>query len=128
MREGQKRDFARGLRRSMTDAERKLWYHLRNRGLFGCKFRRQFPIGRYVVDCVCLDACLVIEVDGGQHAGSADDIRRDGFLHEQGFTVLRFWNNEVLIETDAVLAVVSESLGVVPSPQPSPASGRGGRS
>lgn len=96
MRQGHKRDFARGLRRDMTDAERRLWYHLRNRGLLGYKFRRQFPVGRYIVEFVCLEARLVVEVDGGQHADSPHDVLRDHRLHERGFIVLRFWNNDVL--------------------------------
>lgn len=125
MRQGQKRDFARDLRRTMTNAEHQLWYHLRGRRLLDTKFRRQFPIGRYIVDFVCLESRLIVEVDGGPHNGSLHDAIRDRFLHEQGFTVLRFWNNDVLADTDAVLAAICDALAVRPSPQPSPASGRG---
>lgn len=125
MRNGQKRDFARGLRGTMTDAEHRLWYHLRGRRLLDAKFRRQFPIGHYIVDFVCLASRLIVEVDGGHHNGSQHDATRDRFLYTQGFTVLRFWNNDVLADTDAVLAAICDALGVRPSPQPSAASGRG---
>ena len=125
MRNGQKRDFARHLRRTMTDAEYRLWYHLRGSRLLGARFRRQFPIGRYIVDFACLESRLIVEVDGGQHNGSLHDASRDRFLHDRGFTVVRFWNNDVLADTDAVLAAICDALAVRPSPQPSTASGRG---
>ena len=121
MREGQKREFARRLRNDMTDAERMLWRHLRNRELTGIKFRRQYPICRYVVDFVCLEAGLVIELDGGQHAASLADAPRTLTLEQQGYLVLRFWNNDVLTQTDAVLAVIFDAVSArLPSPQPSP--------
>ncbi|WP_303905497.1 endonuclease domain-containing protein [Thiohalomonas denitrificans] len=102
-----KTEFARQLRRNMTDAERRLWRHLRLRQLAGCKFRRQCPIGRYIVDFVCFEQTLVIELDGGQHAEqTAQDARRDAWLKMQGYQVLRFWNNEVLQETEVVLEVI----------------------
>lgn len=110
MREGQKRDFARRLRRDMTDAERILWRRLRSRELIGWKFRRQHPIGRYIVDFICLEAGLVVELDGGQHAESHADAVRTEFLEDAGYRVLRFWNNDVLTQTDAVLAVVLDAL------------------
>jgi very-short-patch-repair endonuclease len=110
MREGQKRDFARGLRSSMTDAERKVWYHVRDRRLLEAKFRRQFPIGRYVVDFICLDARLIVEIDGGPHNGSLRDATRDRFLRDQGFSVLRFWNNDVLTDIGSVLARICHAL------------------
>ena len=102
---------ARRLRNNPTDAERCLWRHLRRRQLDGFRFRRQLPIGQYVVDFVCLAARLVIEVDGGQHAEQhvADEVR-SAWLRQRGFRVLRFWNNEVLGETEAVLARVREAL------------------
>jgi very-short-patch-repair endonuclease len=78
--------------------------------LDGHKFRRQFPLGPYIVDFVCLEAKLVIEVDGGQHNESQSDRIRDNWLAKQGFRVLRFWNNEVLQNTDSVLAVVYDTL------------------
>jgi very-short-patch-repair endonuclease len=95
---------AKQLRKHMTDAERALWRHLRSRQLSGHKFRRQQPIGQYVVDFVCLEKRLVIELDGGQHAetdqASYDD-ERTAWLEQNGYRVLRFWNHEVLrsIET-----------------------------
>jgi very-short-patch-repair endonuclease len=94
---------ARALRRRPTDAEQKLWQRLRHDQL-GVRFRRQHPIGPYVVDFVCLPARLVIEVDGGQHADRVNrDTVRDAWLQEKGFVVLRFWNPQVLSELDAVV-------------------------
>ena len=119
MREGQKRAFARRLRVDMTDAERMLWRHLRNRELTGFKFRRQYPIGRYIVDFICLEAGLVVELDGGQHAYSPSDALRTRTLEQQGYLVLRFWNNEALMQTDAVLAAIFDAVSVR-CPHPSP--------
>jgi len=87
----------------MTEAERRLWRGLRMRQMAGFKFRRQVPLGPYIVDFVCLEARLVIEVDGGQHAGSEHDRVRDAWLEAQGFRMLRFWNSEVLGQTHDVL-------------------------
>ncbi|WP_407276470.1 endonuclease domain-containing protein [Halothiobacillus sp. DCM-1] len=100
---------ARKLRAQMTDAERAIWRHLRGEQL-GVKFRRQAPIGRYIVDFVCLSHKLVIEIDGGQHANNAEDRVRDAFLSTEGFKVLRFWNNEVLQQCDGVLETVRLAL------------------
>lgn len=98
------RERARALRAGMTDAEQRLWRELRGRRLAGLKFRRQKPLGRYIVDFVCLERGLVVELDGGQHAEQIDyDRLRDTWLHSQGLVVLRFWNHEVLQQTDAVL-------------------------
>jgi len=110
----------------MTDAERLLWRHLRNRELGGYKFRRQRPIGPYIVDFVCLEKKIVIEVDGGQHAGQVElDSKRSDYLKEKGYRVLRFWNNEVLQATESVLTVILSSLdGSAPSPLPSPQGAR----
>lgn len=95
---------ARRLRADLTDAERALWRRLRHRQLCGCRFRRQQPLGPYVVDFACLERRLVVEIDGSQHlVQAAADARRTEWLRAQGFTVLRFWNNEVLLEIDAVL-------------------------
>jgi very-short-patch-repair endonuclease len=103
--------LAKKLRKNMTDAERLLWRHLRNRELGGYKFRRQRPIGPYIVDFVCLEKKIVIEVDGGQHAGQAElDVKRSDYLKEKGCKILRFWNNEVLQETESVLNVILSSL------------------
>jgi very-short-patch-repair endonuclease len=94
---------ARKLRSNLTDAESILWRHLRFRQIDGYKFRRQRPIGHYIVDFVCLEKKLVIEVDGGQHNGEATyDARRDRWLRAQGYEVLRFWNDEVLTKIDGV--------------------------
>jgi very-short-patch-repair endonuclease len=82
------------LRRNQTDAERLLWFKLRDRRLAGFKFRRQFPVGKYIVDFVCLDARVVIEIDGGQHSENLLDTERQAFIEEQGFVVLRFWNTK----------------------------------
>ncbi|MBX9400021.1 endonuclease domain-containing protein [Lysobacter sp. BMK333-48F3] len=111
MRAGRKRDFARELRRRMTDAELRLWFHLRNRALMGCKFRRQHPIGPYVADFVCIERALVVEADGGQHAGSGPDLARTAYLHARGYRVLRFWNNAVLVRTETVLEQIHAALG-----------------
>lgn len=95
---------ARELRRRMTDAERLLWHHLRGRRFYQHKFRRQVPLGPYIADFVCMDARLIIEVDGGQHASSVcRDAARDAFLHRMGFRTLRFWNNHVLENIEGVL-------------------------
>lgn len=86
----------RRLRNAMTDAEGRLWSVLRGRRLDGCKFRRQHSYFDYVLDFVCLERRLVVEVDGGQHNGCRADAERDAFLAHGGFQVLRFWNHEVL--------------------------------
>ncbi len=98
------------LRNRMTDAERLLWQHLRGRQMAGCKFRRQHPFMDYVLDFVCLEKGLVVEVDGGQHQDSETDVLRDQSLQEAGFRVLRFWNNQVLQETPAVVEVIWAAL------------------
>ena len=110
MRQGAKRDLARRLRQAMTDAERALWRHLRMRQIAGARFRRQHPIGPYVVDFVCLDPRVVIEVDGGQHAESRSDAARDAFLRTHGYRVLRFWNHEVLGNPEGVWLRIAQAL------------------
>ena len=102
--------FARHLRQRMTDAERCLWLHLRDRRLQGFKFRRQHPLGPYVLDFVCLEARLVVEADGGQHQANQHDSQRDAWLQANGFVVLRFWNNDILSNTQGVLEVLSQTL------------------
>ena len=112
---------ARSLRKSSTDAEAKLWHRLRDRQLAGFKFRRQVPLGPYVADFVCLQAKLIVEVDGGHHAlQRQNDEERTAFLLKEGFHVLRFWNNEVLAEIEGVLTQIQQALESYPSPQPSP--------
>lgn len=102
---------ARELRKNSTDAEKKLWNHLRLRQLGGYKFRRQHPLGPYIVDFICLEKRLLIEVDGGQHSERVDyDKERTAWLEAQGFRVLRFWNNEILNEIDVVKEVIAEAL------------------
>ena len=111
--------LARALRQRQTDAEKVLWGRLRNRQLEGCKFRRQQVIGTYIVDFLCLDPKLVIELDGGQHAECKEqDNRRTRYLQSLGFRVLRFWNHEALREPDAVLEVIHAALtgNQIPSP------------
>ena len=96
-------DRAKELRRNQTDAERTLWTHLRNRRLDGYKFRRQRPLGRYIIDLICLEEKLIVEADGGQHSWQQlYDSERDEWLESQGYRVLRFWNNQVLNDTEAV--------------------------
>jgi len=97
-----KRSFARTLRREMTDAEDRLWQELRDRRLDRIKFRRQMPIGKYVADFVCLEARLIVEIDGSQHAESDSDRVRHAELKARGFRVLRFWNDDVLKDLNAV--------------------------
>jgi very-short-patch-repair endonuclease len=126
MRDGQKRDFARQLRRNMTDAEQKLWQCLRGRQLAGCRFRRQHPVGPYIVDFACLEKQLLIEVDGGQHNGSRTDTRRDAFLRGKGFAMMRFWNNDVLENLEGVCDVILRHLGDThPHPGLPPQAGEG---
>lgn len=101
---------ARALRTSSTDVENLLWRQLRRKQFAGLKFRRQQPIDNYIVDFVCFDKRVVIEVDGGQHASERDkDAERDGYLIRSGFKVLRFWNNEVLQNMDGVWEVIRNS-------------------
>ncbi|MCY4572641.1 MAG: endonuclease domain-containing protein [Gemmatimonadetes bacterium] len=98
---------ARELRRQSTDAERMLWSRLRDRRLRGIKFRRQAQIGQYIVDFLCMERRLIIELDGGHHADQRDsDDARTRALESDGFRVLRFWNNEVLREPDSVLEAI----------------------
>ena len=102
---------ARQLRRTSTDAERHLWRHLRRGNMAAYKFRRQFPIAGYIVDFACLPAMLVVEIDGGQHLAAQDyDAVRTRRLEANGYRVLRFWNDEVLLQTEAVLEVIWRSL------------------
>ena len=114
---------AKQLRRNATDAERKLWRHVRNRQLDGHRFRRQQPLGPYIVDFVCLDRKLIVEVDGGQHAERVGrDEKRTAWLELQGFRVLRFWNNQVLTEIEEVKQTIMMTLK---EEIPSPSTGEG---
>ena len=99
--------FAKNLRTQSTDTEKLLWRHLRAKQFEGLKFRRQQPIGRYIVDFVCFEKKIVIECDGGQHSlDRRKDQKRDRWFREQGFRVLRFWDNEVLQNIEEVLRVI----------------------
>src|SRR5215217_653491 len=106
---------AKTLRANMTDAERKLWSHIRDRQM-GFKFVRQVPIGPFIADFACREADLIIELDGGQHADNARDDLRTQALAEHGYIVARFWNDEVLTNIDGVLTVIAERLAKAPSP------------
>ena len=102
---------ARKLRRSSTNVERKLWHRIRDKQVEGFRFRRQRPVGRFIVDFICLDARLIVELDGGQHAENvAHDKKRSAFLESLGYRVLRFWNNEVIENMDGVLERLREVL------------------
>jgi very-short-patch-repair endonuclease len=105
--------FARRLRRSQTDAERVLWFRLRDRRLGGWKFKRQVPIDRFVVDFLCADAKLIVEIDGGQHDQNRDrDADRTGVLEAMGYFVLRFWNHDVLRNTEGVIEEIVSTLNL----------------
>jgi very-short-patch-repair endonuclease len=107
----QNTEKARLLRKNQTIAERTLWQKLRNRGLNQYKFRRQVPVGPYIVDFICLSARLIVEIDGGQHAVQEDyDKARDAFLRRNGYHVLRFWNNQVLENLEEVLESLTLTL------------------
>ena len=111
---------ARDLRNRATDAERKLWHHLRNKQLAGVKFRRQYPIAGYVADFAAPVLRLAIELDGGQHLDQQEyDARRSKRMACNGYRVLRFWNDDVLLRTDDVLTEILRAIHATP-PQPSP--------
>jgi len=101
---------ARAMRREPTPAEKLIWRVLRQRQIDGMKFRRQSPIGQYITDFACFDPKVIIEVDGGQHADSATDGRRDAWFRSQGFTVLRLWNGEVLDHPDDLPELIRHRL------------------
>jgi len=100
---------ARRMRRELTPAERKLWHALRAHRFQDLHIRRQVPMGRYIADFACLEAMLIVEIDGGQH-DEARDAKRTAFLESEGFEILRFWNNDVLTNLDGVIHVVREAL------------------
>ncbi len=119
--------LARQLRNHSTRAERKLWQYLRSRSLAGFKFVRQEPIGPYIVDFVCREMRLVVEVDGGQHAENSRDAVRDRWLVEHRYRVLRFWNNEVLENIEGVWDTVFAAASAATPPHPDPLPARGER-
>lgn len=108
---------ARRMRLEPTDAERTLWHALRGKAL-GAKFRRQLQRGSYILDFACLSHCLVVEVDGDQHADCAADRERDAWLQANGYRVLRFSNRDVLQNLDGVLAVIGQTLAATPVETP----------
>jgi very-short-patch-repair endonuclease len=116
MRDGQKRDAARTLRRNSTDVEQTMWRLLRDRRFAGVKFRRQVPIGPYVADFACIQARLAVELDGGQHADNPSDTRRDAFLAAEGWRVVRFWNHDVIENRNGVLEKLLQIIAEEPSP------------
>ena len=118
--------FVRALRQNQTDAEKKLWSWLRDRQFLKLKFKRQHPFPPYTLDFVCLEKKIVVELDGGQHADQQDyDGQRTAYLKSAGFTVMRFWNNEVLSNGDGVLEQLAKTISSLsPSPNPLPAGER----
>ena len=120
---------ARALRRNATEVERAFWSRVRNRQLGGHKFRRQVSIGPYIVDFICIEAGLIIELDGGQHTPEVDEART-AFLEAKKFHLIRFWNNDVLANMEGVLSTVLAELdqrlkAAPPSPNPLPPAGEG---
>ena len=111
--------LAKALRTNQTDAEMKVWQALRASRLLSYKFRRQVPIGDFIVDFVCFEKKLIVEIDGGQHLDNKSDLVRDAKLKAQDYRVLRFWNNEIIENLDGVLAVILQHLRMN-SPLPSP--------
>src|SRR6185437_1302749 len=115
--------LARRLRRDSTTAEARLWNRLRARGIDSHKFIRQHPIGQFVVDFICRERRLVVEIDGGQHADNPRDVIRDQWLRKHNYRILRFWNNDVMSNMDGVLETIAEALRTDKPPQPVSASG-----
>lgn len=102
---------ARRLRKSMTDAEKKLWHYMRDRRLGGFKFRRQHPVDPYIADFACVEAGLIVELDGSQHIiRAAYDKKRDIYLQQKGYRVLRFWNNDVYENLSGVMETILHAL------------------
>ena len=121
------RDQAKSLRSHQSEAEQRLWYYLRAHRFVGLKFRRQKPVGRFIVDFICHERHLIVEVDGGQHAEqNAYDRDRDSWLRGQGYRVLRVWNHEVIQQIDAVLERIRMVALSPTPPNPLPPPGEGG--
>ena len=113
--------YARTLRQTQTDGERKLWHFLRNRRLGGYKFRRQHPIGPYITDFCCEEERLIVEVDGSQHTTQAkQDAKRTSYLEAKGYRVLRFWADAAVRETEAMTETILQKLQKYPHPRPLP--------
>ncbi len=111
---------AKSLRTNQTEAEQRLWYHLRAHRFMDMKFKRQKPLGRYIVDFICMEQRLIVELDGGQHQTeqAAYDQQRDAWLRGEGYTVLRFWNNDVMQNLEGVLKQIRGTLALSPTPLP----------
>jgi len=103
--------LARNLRSNSTDAERLLWKHIRGRAINGLKFRRQYPVGNYIADFVCLEKRVVVELDGGQHNENKQDVVRDAWLAENGYKVVRIWNNDVLGNIEGAVDSIFNNCG-----------------
>lgn len=108
---------ARQLRSNPTEAEKRIWHYLRDKQVGGFRFRRQQPIGPYIVDFFCPQAKLIVEIDGGQHSPERDD-KRSRWLEGRGYRVIRFWNNDVLGNAEGVWTALTEVLRVYPPPLP----------
>ena len=121
------RSYAKQLRRELTQEERRLWYLLRSRRFENYKFRRQHPVGNYILDFACCAARLAVELDGGQHDENQEyDRQRTLWLNHKDWHVIRFWNNELWNNEEAVLERILETLQALhPSPRPSPGKGEG---
>jgi very-short-patch-repair endonuclease len=119
------RGRAKNMRSQPTAAEHRLWQILRAHRFAGYKFRRQVPLDFYIADFVCLAERLVIELDGGQHAASTGDAKRDAYLSDQGFRVLRIWNDQIFTNEEGVAELILSALRSPPLPNPSPARGEG---
>jgi very-short-patch-repair endonuclease len=104
--------LARHLRNAPTDAEQRLWLHLRASRFEGAKFTRQFPIGDFIADFACRSLRLAIEIDGGQHSDSLTDANRTRVIEAHGYRVIRFWNNEVLGNIDGVLHMIAQEIAI----------------
>lgn len=113
--------FAKQLRKNSTDVENIIWYHLRAKRFLELKFRRQEPIGKYIVDFVCYQKKIIIELDGGQHTEQiVRDIERDLWFTNQGYKIIRLWNNEFLQNQDEALELIAQTCFGPPSPHPLP--------
>ena len=122
---GKTNPFAKDLRVNSTDAEQRLWQRLRNRQLGGHKFRRQVTVGPFIADFACIDARLIVEIDGGQHCEQRDGARTE-FLTSRGYRVIRFWNHDVLENIEGVLqSILIKIEDQAPSPNPLPLAGEG---
>ena len=113
-------NFARNLRNQPTEAERRLWQHLRASQLESAKFTRQHPIGNFIADFACRSLRLAIELDGGQHSGSTMDANRTRIIEAHGYRVIRFWNHEVMENVDGVLQVIVREIAIARNQTPLP--------